>query len=275
MASPVVPRQGDHVFNAIATALMHPFDTIASFRSVLVDGRHFVHDYLLRCYSFAKDIAESRIVEESRKHSASAGAEEEALRELAKLRGRYPALARINAAQLREIHSANATEFGGAAQRFEAELLGSLLLVLESVAAAPPAGQRAPSPGIAYQQMLSSAYDPAAALVVVTNSASRETAAHQGAYHPTIAAIAETLDRPGRWREPYDAFHEQRPTATGTIIGDIRSSLLGLDGLKGRSILFADLIRDEITHKSGGSHAQTVYGAMLHLLHQWQQQRRP
>ena len=275
MASPAVPRQGDHVFNAIATALMHPFDTIGSFRSVLVDGRHFIHDYLLRCYSFTKDIAESRIVEESRKHSASAGAEEDALRELAKLRGRYPALARINAAQLRDIHGANATEFGAAAQRFEAELLATLLLALENVVAAPPPGQRAPSPGIAYQQMLSSAYDPAAALIVVTNSASRETLAHQGAFHPTIAAIAETLDRPGTWREPYDAFHEQRKTTTGTIIGEIRASLAGLDGMKGRSILFGDLIRDEITHKASGAHAQTVYGAMLHMLHQWQQQRRP
>ena len=34
MASPAVPRQGDHVFNAVATALMHPFETIGSLRSL-------------------------------------------------------------------------------------------------------------------------------------------------------------------------------------------------------------------------------------------------
>ena len=102
MASPAVPRQGDHVFNAIAAALMHPFDTIGSFRSVLVDGRHFVHDYLLRCYSFTKDIAESRIIGESRKHSASAGAEEEALRELAKLLARQAARMAVITEQMRK-----------------------------------------------------------------------------------------------------------------------------------------------------------------------------
>ena len=53
------------------------------------------------------------------------------MRELAKFRGRFPALVRINAARVREIHSANATEFRAASQRFEAELLGTLLLALE------------------------------------------------------------------------------------------------------------------------------------------------
>jgi hypothetical protein len=274
MASPAVPRQGDHVFNAIAAALMRPFDTIGSFRSILIDGRHFVHDYLLRCYSFTREIAESRVIEESRRHAASAGAEEDALRELAKLRGRFPALARINAARLREVHDANAKEFGAAAERFEAGILESVLLVLQNVAAEAPAGHRAPVPGIAYQQMLSAAYDPAAALIVITNRASRETLGHQAAFYPAIASIADTLDRPGMWRDPYDKFREERQTATGAVIGDIRTTLLGLDGLKGRSILFGDYIREEITQKSSWAHAQPVYGSMLHMLHSWRQQRR-
>ena len=37
---------------------MRPFETMRSLRSPIIDGQHFVHDYLMHSYSMAKQIAE-------------------------------------------------------------------------------------------------------------------------------------------------------------------------------------------------------------------------
>ena len=268
MASATAPKQGDHVFNAVDTALMRPFQTISSLRSGLVDGQHFIHDYLLQIDGLAREIARSRILADSRMHVATAGAEEDALREFSKLKTRLPALARVNATVLRDAHQKNAERFGGAAAHYETEFLRAVLEALEAVVAPTPAPRRDASPGIAYQQMLSAAYDPAAALVVITNSMSRETMAHQAAFHSIISALADTLDKPGMWRDPYTNFGDDRAAVgTRTVIDGIRAGLLGMDQLKARSGYFAMFIRNEIAQKASWPGATTAYGAMLHLLH--------
>lgn len=68
MSATATPKQGDHVFNAVDTALMRPFETVKSLRSPIIQGQHFVHDYLLQSYSMATQIAgcESAVAQPSR-----------------------------------------------------------------------------------------------------------------------------------------------------------------------------------------------------------------
>jgi len=276
--STAVTKQGDHIFNFLETPILRPFDTIKSLRSAYVDGEHFVQDYLLHSYSLTRQVAEKPVLVEARKYSASAGAEEDALRELAALRPKYPSLARLNAALLREIHLRNSDEFGDAATRYEIELLSAVGEALEAAFAAPaaPAGRpvRTASPGIAYQQMFNAAYDPAAALVVIVTSMARETASAQGVFHPLIAAIAETLDRPGMWREAYAGYREDRHTKTGEIITSIREVLTSLEVLKAQGVMMGTYVKNELAQKSRAQQGQDDYGAMLHLIHTWLQQMR-
>lgn len=271
MSASAIPKQGDHVFNAVDTALIRPFETLRSLRSPLIEGQHFVPDYLLHSYSMAKQIAELPILAAGRKLVASAGAEDDALRELLELRSRYPALARINSAVLRDVHKRNSDRFGSAAARYEFEVLSAIQLALETAVAPPTAPPRRAgtpaNPGIAFQQMLDAAYDPAAALVVITNSASRETTAVQGTYHPVIAGLADTLERPLMWRDPFATFREERPTATGRMIMTIRDVLMRMDLLKAQSVTFGNWLRGEIAQKRRPPQTDAVFGSMLHLIH--------
>ena len=202
----------------------------------------------------ARQIAEVAILVAARNLVASAGAEEDALRELLNLRPRYPALVRINSVVLRVVHQRNSDRFGAAAARYEFEVLSSIQQALETAVAPGIAPQRAgapPSPGIAYQQMLDAAYDPAAALVVVTNSASRETMAVQGTFHPVIAGLANTLDQPIMWRDPFASFREERPTATRGIIMTIRDVLMRMDQLKAQSVALGNWLRGRSRRRHG------------------------
>jgi hypothetical protein len=78
----------------------------------------------------------------ARKFVATANAEENALRELTKMRPRYPSLARITAPMMRGIHLRNSDQFGTAADRYERELL---TLVRQSLEAALVSTDRKPS----------------------------------------------------------------------------------------------------------------------------------
>ncbi|MBI4909056.1 MAG: hypothetical protein HY820_35875 [Acidobacteria bacterium] len=143
------PKQGDHVFNAIETAILGPVETIRGLRSAIVDGQHFLHDYLLISYSLARRIADSPALVAARKYVASGGAEEDAVREIAALRTRRPKLARITPALLRDMHQRNATQFGAAAERFELEALSTVIQALEAAIAPRTGGAaRTASPGI-------------------------------------------------------------------------------------------------------------------------------
>ena len=74
------PKQGDHVFNDVATAILSPFETIASFGMSRGSGRDFIARYLLHTHHLAKELAGKPILQTARKWSASAGAQDDALR---------------------------------------------------------------------------------------------------------------------------------------------------------------------------------------------------
>jgi hypothetical protein len=250
---------------------MRPFKSLCSLRSPDVDGQHFVHDYLLHCYSLAKKMGEAPAMVIARKFVATANTEENALREFTRMRPRYPSLARITAPMMRAIHVRNSDQFGTAADRYERELLTlvqqSLETALVSTGGKPPSTVSAPAVSIACQQMVSASYDPAAALVVIVNSMSAESVPTQGLLHPTILGIADTLDRPAMWREALSGFRETRPSATGRLITGIRDVLTQIDLVKAQSMTFPALIRDEIGNKSRSGPDNVIFGAMLHLLH--------
>jgi hypothetical protein len=269
MSASATPKQGDHVFNAVETAILAPFETIRSLRSGVADGQHFLHDYLLHAYSIAKNIGDAFKELAARGLSASGGAEQDALREIAKLSAQYPALRRVNAQGLRDIHLQNASRFGTAARRFEVELLKTVQQALESAVApgATRAAAQTAVPGIACQQMLAAAYDPGSALIVVVDRMSGESLPAQSAFHPVILGIAQTLDRPAMWRSPFDAFRESRPTATGIVIRKIRDVLARVEGFKAQTSVFAALVKNEIAQKAHSPGSGETFGAMLHLLH--------
>src|SRR5947208_4867078 len=101
-----------------------------------------------------------------------------------------------------------------------------------------PSDAGMPMASIACQQMLNAAYDPAAALIVVTNSMLMEAQTIQGALHGPITCIADTLDRPAMWREAFLTFREIRDSAAGNIIGGIRDVLTKIELLKAQSMTF-------------------------------------
>src|SRR4051794_6890556 len=238
MSSASTPKQGDHIFNAVDTAIMRPFDTIRSLRSGLVNGQHFLHDNLLISFSRARAMADNSELKSARAYSASSGAEEDALRFLSAMSSRYPALRRVTPDALRTAHSLNAERFGKASERFEFELLWAVQQALERAvtpAGAGPAAGRTPSVSIAFQKMLGAAYDPAAALVVIATSTFKEIPAMQSAFHTVLVKIAETLDRPGMWKEPYSGFNDVRTSNTREIVETIRKALGAIDLLNHQS----------------------------------------
>lgn len=279
MATSGAPRQGDHVFNDLSLAFLRPFEILQSLSSSHLDGRHFLNDYLLHAHSFARLMAEAPPLTQARTLAASAGDEDNALSEIARLRARNPALARINAAYLRTIHEQNSTSFGSAGHRYDVEVLTAIQQALEAAIAPanrPAGAARTASAGIACQQMIAAAYDPAAALVVVTASASQEPASSQANFHRTIVAIADSLDKPATWKEPYENFWQNRhsPSPASQKLESILAVFRCTDGLKSQSSAFTGLIANEIRHKATTPGAAEDYSAMLHLLHMRLQQVR-
>ena len=267
MAASTTPKQGHHVFNAIDIALLRPFETVRSLRSTEIDGQHFLEDFLLHCYSLAKTMADASAGLAARQFVASASAEENALREIARLRSRYPMLGRITPEMLDDIHRRNSDQFGAACDRYERELLTTVQRSLETALALRRGKLPMPVVSIACQQMLNASYDPAAALIVVTNSMSTEAQPTQGALHGTIIRVADTLDRPAMWREAFLAFRETKDSVTGNMIRGVRDVLNQIELLKAQSMAFPALITNEIRQKSQSGEVEEQFGAMLHLLH--------
>jgi hypothetical protein len=263
-------KQGDHVFNNVATAVLSPFQRIASFRLSHGDGRDFVHRYMLHSYHLAKDLADRQFLRTGRRLSASEGAQEDVLREFSKLRSRSPALAKITPDVLHEVHTNNSRAFGEDVRRYEITLLSEIQHALETVLSPQTAGAHPRRSGFAFQQMLDAAYDPAAALVVITSSMACETVHLQPAFVPVIVEVAESLEQPGMWKLPYRNFREEKKTATGAIVTEIGNVQLGLDSLKSTGVLFTKMLQDEIAQgpKIMPRQTEAQYGEMLHLVHQ-------
>jgi hypothetical protein len=172
-------------------------------------------------------------------------------------------------------HLRNSDQFGAASDRYEREILTLIQRSLETalvVRREEPSNPRTPVGSIACQQMLNAAYDPAAALIVVTNSMLSEAQSAQGTLHGVIVRIADTLDRPALWREAFLGFREMRDSGTGKIISGIRDVLTQMELLKAQSMSFTALIKNEIRHKSQSGEAEEEFGAMLYLLHRRLQQ---
>jgi hypothetical protein len=270
MSASAAPKQGDHVFNAVDAAVLHPYETMFSLRTALVDGQQFVHDYLLHSYSFVRDIARNHVLVAARKYVATAGNEQDAVRELIRLASRHPVLRNITPGLLRDVHTRNAERFGDAAAEYEIESLLAVRQALERAVApadAPPAARITHGPGLAFQHLLDNAYDPAAALSVIICSMAFEQPGVQSNFHSVIVGIAETLNRPGAWKEPYAGFRESRRTNTGETITNIGNALLRMDGLKGQSVILAKWINDEIAQKARTAGADAIFGSMIPLLH--------
>jgi hypothetical protein len=270
MSASAAPKQGDHVFNAVDAAVLRPYETMFSLRTALVDGQQFVHDYLLHSYSLARDIARNQVFVAARKYVATAGSEQEALRELSRLASRHPALRNITPSLLRDVHTRNAERFGAAAAEYEIEVLLAVRQALERAVAPAgvrPAARSTRGPGLAFQHLLDTAYDPAAALSVITSSMAAEQPGIQSNYHSVIISVAETLNRPGAWKEPYASFRENRRTNTGETITNIGNALLRMDGLKAQSLVLTKWISDEIAQKARTPGADAIFGSMIHLLH--------
>ena len=279
MSAGATPKQGDHVFNAVTEAILHPFETIRSLPSPDVDGGHFLHSYLLHTYSVVKQAVENHELDMARQLVATAGADQDALKELSRLRNQYPAFAQVTSDRLRQIHTSNSTQFGAAAKRYEVEFLKAIMESLQAAVAPDQAGPRHPrtaSPGIAYQQLIDAAYDPAAALVVVASNVARESIPGQRAFDAVIVSLAETFDQPARWDDPFTTFAENRPTNTGKIIVLIRNVRLQLKYMKTPGFSLERWIAAEIAKTTQGAPPRIASecGAILHLLHQQLQRMR-
>jgi hypothetical protein len=279
MSAGATPKQGDHVFNDVAATILHPFETIRSLRSPDVEGSQFLHSYLLHTYSLVKQAVENHDLDTARQLVATVGAEQDALKEVSRLRNQYPALAQVTGDRLRKIHSSNSSQFGAAAQRYEVEFLKAIRESLEVAVAPNQARTRHPrtaSPGIAYQQLIDAAYDPAAALIVVTSNMARESTQVQRTFDAVIVALADTLDKPAQWEDPFTSFAENRPTNTGKIIVLIRNVRLHLKYMNTPGFSLERWIAAEIakTAQLALPRMAAECGAMLHLLHQQLQRMR-
>ena len=65
------PRQGDHVFNDLSTAVLKPFLSIKALQSPFADGAQFLYSHLLLTYSIARQIADSPALIDARRLTAT------------------------------------------------------------------------------------------------------------------------------------------------------------------------------------------------------------
>ena len=247
MATSHAPKQGDHVFNDLREVLLRPFQSISALRSPPADGMRFIQLYLLHTADRVRRAANNEGLQTARKLSASQGAEEDAIKLLTALGDRRPALRRLNPGLLRKVHLENASQFGESARRYELEVLRVVQNAIELMvsASAPTSTTKA---GIMFQQVLDHAYDPASALVMIAKSASNENPAIQGTFLNLIESIADKLERPAMWQDPFLAFaqanHQQSETAM--VVQIIADGLRQLYYLKVPGFSLDTVLRDEI-----------------------------
>lgn len=250
------PKQGDHVFNAVNDVLMLPFESLSGLQvPPPADGSRFVQIYLLHSADRIRRIADNEGLSAARKLSASQGAEEDALRVLAGLSDRRPALRRVNPGLLRKVHLENASQFGSAALRYELEVLGAVRSSIEGLlgGAAAPAGLGTKA-GLAFQELLNHAYDPGSALVMIAKTMQNENPGVQGTFLGLIESIADKLERPAMWRDPFIAFSEAntRQSETARIVEIIAEGLRQLQYLKVPGFSLDSSIREEIKQIARG-----------------------
>jgi hypothetical protein len=252
------PKQGDHVFNAFGEVLWRPFESLTALNSPPADGARFIQFYLLGCADRIQHLGAVEALTTARRLTVSQGDEEDALRALAGFSDRRPVLRRVNPAMLRKIHLENARDFGEAARYYELEVLRAVQSAIEGLVVASTQGAAQvdsdTKAGIAFQRVLNHAYDPGSALVIIAKSVQNENPAAQGAFLGLIESIADKLERPAMWRDPFDAFPESNAlrSETGRIVRTISEGLRQLFYSKVPGLSLDVALRQEIKQSARG-----------------------
>ncbi|MDZ7638960.1 MAG: hypothetical protein U5J83_12060 [Bryobacterales bacterium] len=218
MASPEgqLPRQGDHVFNDLATVVTRPFDLVSSLGENVNPSRFTLRDFMPVALSeIGRMWSDPRYVQ-GRTLTSNPLSEPLVLRILEGAAPRHPAFQRISAKVMKQSHARNSTAFGIAGHKFALEVLATMLNALTLAVERPGSviptnllrgsGARIPSwPLIATQSLVKTSFDPAAALVHVLHTAHLEGTGVMGSALPFAATIAETVEpwRPEQWVEVF------------------------------------------------------------------------
>lgn len=250
------PKQGDHVFNDLSTAIVRPFETIKS----LPEGRMFVFEHLVKFDDSMRELSERPDLQESRKYSAMDGDEQDAFQ---RPPAQFQSLSRV---ELQALHDANAAAFGAAAARYELATLEVVYSLVEQ--AISPGNASLPNCGNAFQQMFQSSYDPASALVLILARTKREAVPKQSPCYNVAFQVMQSLQRPANWSAPY-ANAVDTSSATGKLIDGIGSSMRKLESMRMLGMSMTERMRIEMSPylkesaaKRGGELSRT-----LHALH--------
>ncbi len=211
-------KQGDHVFNDLRTAIERPIDSMREARVEGLDGEHFLTDFLPYGVDLAKRILRDPIWQTVRQFTATPGEEPQALLRLSRVAANRPVLAGITKEKLVSIHSENAGRFGAETHRFESEFLTAMRHALAVATEHPDTPNNAnlifgtDSPTMAFQSLVDTAFDPAAALVIVIAHADRLTVLGQSSGLTFLESVWGTIDpwRPALWTETWNQFRGTR-----------------------------------------------------------------
>lgn len=272
-----MPKQGDHVFNDLETAIVAPVETITSFQGDTVNGQHFLDDYLLHTKCMFQKLAGDELWRSSRSYTASDGDEEDVLKELRKLQPKMPSLPRLEPVLLREIHDDNANRFGERRERYEYDFFNCLQDLLTGVAngdAAGPAPRSMLGAHIAFQRMVDRAYDPAAALVVVTKRSLMDDSIGQGVTQRLISSLAQAAmaNDPTQWTHPFELFPLSKAGETKRVADGMHATLehrrqINVQGQTVLRVMCAELATKENPRITPGERREAS-GYMLHLVNQ-------
>ena len=276
MAATADPQQGDHLFNDLGTAVLRPFLRIRDLCSPEANGEDFLNTHLLHTFSMAHGIAHAKTLVAARTLVAT-GTVDEADRALTSLRTRFPALKPITARALRAVHDRNAEQFGNAAQRFEMTFTVAIRNAVQAAIAGralQPRSREDANASMAFQRLVGSAYDPAAALRLLVARLATEAASSQGALQNFIVRAAEAIDRPTFWRNPFLDLQAKDPAASIRTITSVKDKLLDLYALNSRGMNFSLVVQTEIEQVAAEAtpEVRATYDGMLYLLHRRVQQ---
>lgn len=256
MSDNSTPKQGDHVFNDLSTAIVRPFETIKS----LPEGRMFIFEHLVKFDDSMRELSERADLQESRKFTAMDGDEQDAFQ-------RPPAqFQSLSRTELQTLHNANAAAFGEAASRYELATLEVVYSLVEQAIA--PGTPQLPNCGNAFQQMFQSAYDPAAALVLILSRTKREAPPKQTPCYNVAFQVMQSLQRPANWGLPY-ANPTDTSTATGRMIDGIGSSMRKLESMRMLGMSMTERMRIEMSPylRETASKRSGELSRTLHALH--------
>lgn len=268
-------KQGDHVFNDLEGAILAPFETLAQLRSEELQGEDFVNDYLLHAKTLAKNLAEDEFWLATRSIVATSHDEDDVIKELRKLQLQFPSIPVINNEVMNSTHLANAREFGEASEEYERDFLIAMREMLTAVATDAPSDLTPVlTAHIAFQKIVNTAYDPAAAMVAIAKQAMLEDLLDEPATLDLIAALGQIIVRPNphQWHAPYEVYRLHKTSHTQKLAQSIHQTLQRRDLLSMHGQNLLRVVRSEMTEKDvvgiSAEDRKKQYGYMLHLVNQ-------